>query len=548
MKHKILKLFVRCVAIVGLLASAFVRADVPITTITQGGVTCGEFARGAGFPATYWDCITPTTGGSGQPEFVVANTASALPVNLKAGLQAANTQLFVFATSAAYTSFTGAASASSLMGDIASISVKGSQAKVAAIFATATIGNLPTNLKPYYAGIARFQLGRIYGTYVAVAPLKPTDPFFTAAVQDDLLYLNANKGDASQPNYPSRVEVWGATIAAQYPGKSPWQVLGERYGNDNSYIYGMQWAEQDATPLPTDLHTTLNGFMQTTKKWTSQQFFGAVRQSYVVNGNVLCVETGVTLPWPHTWWNCVRPYTPTIQMDDVFTAAQTQIPGTVTANWKLLLHNADVKLYAFRDVSYYEDFTGVAPPKYSNVYGISQYGGQPLSAAFQDAYTDENMVWRINVSQYTAGTIVHELGHELDKVVWSHISSANSAGVLGSIRFRQAVLDDKAAYNKAGTCVQVVDADRIASGLSPICDKYPVGTSNWDVMTLANYGYKDSDPNGTNVALIYEELWAQAFARRAGGTFPTYASTLQNRMSNQHVYMNDLWLKGAPHN
>ena len=531
----------------------------PLTTVTQGGVTCGEYTRGAGFPDTYWDCITPATGGSTQPEWVVATTANALPATLKAGLSGVNTQIFVFANSANYTAFTGAASAATLMGDITSMNVKGAPAKVAAIFSTATIGGTVTNLTPYYKGIARFQLGRVHSTYVVASPLKPTDPFFTAAHNDDALYLS-NKTTITQAVYPSSAVVWGATIAAAYPGKSPWEILGLRYGNGRDYVYGMQWSEQTAgTSLPPELHTVLNGFMQTTKVWTAQQHFGVTVQPWAANGGVLCVQTGNIAPWPHNWWSCVRPYSPSANISNVFSSPQSRLPPPVgvNPNWRTLLDTAGVKLYAFRDIAYYEDFFGIVSPTTVGVNGISKYTAPVQSSVFQDRYEDVALTIRVDTSPNTSGTIMHELGHQMDKAVWNHISTVNTVGVAGSVRFRNAVNLDKAAFNAAGTCAQVIDADRALATLPAICGLPiyqlpggPVGATipNWDIMTHSLYKYFDTDANPAHVAEIYEELWARAFARRAGGTYPVYTTLVQNRMPNQQTYMNDLWSTGAPHN
>jgi len=126
----------------------------------------------------------------------------------------------------------------------------------------------------------------------------------------------------------------------------------------------------------------------------------------------------------------------------------------------------------------------------------------------------------------------------MDILVWSSIATANSATVLGSVRWQTAINDDVTAFN-ALSCAIAIDADRTTWGLPLKCASKPTGTSNF---AWAHY---DALPGSTN----NRELWARAFNRRAGGNIPGYPAAVQIRLgSHMQTYMNDLWSTGSPHN
>lgn len=178
----------------GLSTQAFA---APIQTVTSGGITCGQYNRGAGFPATYWDCITPNTDTSNA--VTAANAANGLPANVKTALTNVNAQIYLFNSPADYASFSGGNPIVGAFGAIHTGSPNDGTATMAAIFKTASIAGVNTDLSAYYKGNILQQLGRIYGP-LAPVNLKPTDPFFTAAVQDDFLALSNNTG-VDQPDY-----------------------------------------------------------------------------------------------------------------------------------------------------------------------------------------------------------------------------------------------------------------------------------------------------------------------------------------------------------
>jgi len=528
----------------GLLAGTATAA--PLRTSTNGGITCGEYTRGAAFPATYWDCITPLTNTSNAAS--AANAALSLPTTVKNQLASQNTQIFLFASNADYVSYTGGAVSTGVFGAIRGpMTLPGYSdvIQMAAIYKTVTIAGTATAMNSYYAANIKQQLGRIYAPS-AVIGLKPTDAFFTAALRDDFLTLSNNTG-VDKPDYPSSATVWGSTIASAYPGKSPWEILSLRYGatyTDKTYLYGLQVGRQGSNTEPA-LSTFLQSYMRTTREWTSQQFYGVNPQPYQVVNGVLCVQFNGDNVYPLTWWSCVQAYTPSTAHQAVEAFPNSNVPeiaGPPPVKWQTLLKNAGIQVYSMRNI---DDFVSIAggTPGGLNILGISTYGANGKSAAFQDTFTSYSAGPPIlynykDEPQFMSGTILHELGHQFDQTIWNNISTANSAAVLGSIRWQNAVTADITAFN-ALPCATAIDLDRTANSLPTICGAKPAGTSNFS--WLGSNGLIGSTTN--------KELWARAFNRRIGGTQPGYAFAVQVRLgANMQAYMNDLWTTGAPHN
>jgi hypothetical protein len=536
-------------ASIGALAIASPASAAPLQKVTISGVSCGQYNSGYGtFPTTYWDCITPDTNTS--QTFKLSDSAHSLPANIVSVLTAQNSQLFLFANSTDYAAFASATASTGTMGGIppipASVAAITGNGRMAAIFATVTIGGTPTSMNSYYAGNIRQQLGRIYGMYAPSNAkgdsLIATNAFFKAAINQDREYLSNTGTDL--PSYPSSSTVWGATIAAAYPGKSPWEILQLRFGNTESYIYGFQVGREQATPTVTELNNVLQQYMTTTRNWVKQQVYLVNPQNYKFanlispfdqNEAILCVEQNGYNNFPLKWWSCVRPYDPTVAAQSV-----NSQPHQLPAAWQTLLQNKGVEVLAMRSIDAWKYYTGAAPASLAGVYGISSHNGTLRSAAFQDLWTNSGgTAWTDNSSFYS-GTIMHELGHQFDNVIWNGtapfktLSKANSAAVPGSIRFQNAVTADITAFN-TGTCAAKVDADRLSNGKPAVCGLYS-GT-NWQILVQAESAYGDN-----------EELWARAFARRAGGGVPNYYVAVQNRLTNLQAYMNDLWTTGAPHN
>ncbi|MBA4049813.1 MAG: hypothetical protein C0464_02260 [Cyanobacteria bacterium DS2.008] len=539
MKRTISKMLgIAALAILGSGLFVVPASAAPLRTSTNGGITCGEYTRGAGFPATYWDCITPATNTSNA--VAAANAANGLPTAVKNVLLAQNTQIFLFDSNAAYVSYSGGSVSTGVFGAVRGPMTLPGYADVirmAAIYKTATIAGTPTSMTSFYAGNIKQQLGRIHGPLGPVN-LKSTDPFFLAALEDDILYLS-NTG-ATLPDYPSSATVWGATIAAAYPGKSPWEILALRYNvaftdpaTGPTWIYGLQVGRQGSTPTEAALNTFLQSYMQTTRNWVSQQVYAVNPKPYLLNGNVLCVQQNGSNNFPLIWYACARPYTPSAAALSVNASAHT-----LKATWQTSLLNAGVQVFVMRNIESFKDFDTRWPGFYTGVLGFSTHTGIKRSAAFQEQFLDETHTDVNNAPTYMTGTILHELGHQMDVVVWGNISTANSAGVLGSIRWQTAVNADIAAFN-ALPCGIALDVDRAAASLPLVCGTKPAGTSNF--AWLGSTALPGSTGNF--------ELWARAFNRRAGGTIPQYPSLVQERLgSNMHTYMNDLWSTGAPHN
>lgn len=508
----------------------------PLRTSTNGGITCGEYQRSTqNWPYKYWDCITSATNMSNA--VTLANAANGLPTAVKTVLEAQNTQIFLFDSNAAYVSFTGANVSTGVFGAVrgpVALPQLGDMVKMAVIYKTATIAGTPTLMTSFYAGNIKQQLGRIHGPLGPVN-LKSTDPFFLAALEDDILYLSNN--GVTKPDYPSSTDVWGATIAAAYPGKSPWQILELRYSaalTDPTYVYGLQVGRQGSTATEAALNTFLQSYMQTTRNWVSQQVYAVNPKPYLLNGNVLCVEQNGSNNFPLIWYACARPYTPSAAALAVNASAHT-----LKATWQTSLLNAGVQVFVMRNIESFKNFDGRWNGFYKGIAGISTHSGIKRSAAFQEYFVVEDPLGGFNdLPTNMTGTILHELGHQMDTVVWSNISTANSVGVPGSIRWQTAVAADIAAFN-ALACGIALDVDRAAANMPLVCGTKPAGTSNF--AWLGSTALPGSTGN--------YELWARAFNRRAGGTIPQYESLVQERLgTNMHIYMNDLWSTGAPHN
>lgn len=533
-------------ATIGFLGLSTGSMAAPIQTVTHGGVTCGQYNRGAGFPTTYWDCITPNTNTSNA--VTGANAAVGLPASVKTVLTNANAQIYLFNNGTDYANFSNGTAIPGALGAKHSGSPNDGTATMAAIFSSATIGGSVTSLTNYYAADTLQQLGRIYGDNAPANAngdsLSPTAIFFESAINDDRLHLSNTSG-VDDPNgyYPSSTTVWGATIAAQYPGKSPWEILGLRYGSIESFIYGFQVGRQGANATVPDLNTVLQSYMPTTRNWISQQFYGVNPQGYVIGDTVagevapwpnavLCVITQGNATYPLTWYSCVNPYAPSPSAKQV-----QQYPNTLPTAWKTLLQQANVQVLAMRDINSFIDFDGRSPSTLNGVLGFSVSPGQIRSASFQDVLP-ATIPPTTTIAAFTSGTILHELGHQFDRVIWNNISTANSSTVAGSVRWQNAVNADIAAFN-ALSCATAIDADRQANGLSLICASKPANQTNFDYLGSTALVGSTSNP----------ELWARAFQKRAGGAQPAYAVAVQNRLGVQmQVYMNDLWTTGAPHN
>lgn len=543
MKRTISKLLgLAALAIIG--SGLFVppASAAPLRTSTNGGITCGEYLRSnSTWPNKYWDCITPDTNQSAAIN--AANGANSLPVAVQNVLIGEKATVFLFASNADYVAFTGAAATTGFFGAIRGpvpLPQLGDMVKMAVIYKTVTIAGTPTVMQTnWYGANMKQQLARIYGP-LAPANLKPTDPFFTAAIQDDFLALSNNTG-VDKPDYPSSQTVWGAAIAATYPGKSPWEILGLRYNAtyyDKTYLYGLQTGRQGSLATEAALNTFLQSYMRTTREWASQQVYAVNPQQYQVVNNVLCVQTNGVNTFPLTWWSCVRPYTPSVAHQAVKSSS-----NTLPAFWQTLLKDTGVRVYAMRNIDAFVNFFGGAGAGSVGVLGNSISGATPRSAAFADTFTSYNagppIVYSYdNAPTFMSGTILHELGHQFDKTIWANISTANSLTVPGSILWQTALAADKAAFN-ALPCGIALDVDRAAASLPLICGTKPAGTSNFDWLGTA--GLVGSTTN--------QELWARAFQRRAGGTQPAYAVSVQIRLgANMHAFMNDLWTTGVPHN
>lgn len=223
--------------------------------------------------------------------------------------------------------------------------------------------------------------------------------------------------------------------------------------------------------------------------------------------------------FPKSYWDNITPTTGTAGLPIATGAA------LLHANMRLELDNHKVQIYAMESISEFNGFFGTNFG--SNAAGVS-LEALFVSAAFRTvASAGDN-------SAFMTGTIIHELGHQLDNHAWSNDAFSNpawtNAGGTGARNL------DEAAFN-ALPCATAVDADRIAHGLPVLC---PTATGT-NVQTLQ-----------TVLDMASDEQWARAFAEavRAANSaqvsIPAYLVAVQARFSNENTYMNNVVTSGAP--
>ncbi len=509
----------------GSLLTATPAIAAPLQTVTQGGVTCSQYATNYGkYPYTVWNCVhpsAPTTVESNMGSIVRNIPAGPIPTYLTNNNSAnlnSHVQLYIFTNRTAYANFFSvAAPAANALGARTS--------NAAAAFSTATINGVVTDLTNYYNGHLLQQIGRLWDIQQGN---QSSSTLFTTAYRYDRDWMTAQ---GATPHDAS-IAIWGATIANQFPTSGPTSILNQLYGASDPEMYGYQFERLiPGSHVVPGLETVLNNKLKKSA-WGYVKNYGIgplVNQGVVGNTNgapvnVLCVEysTGYGVnKFPQKVWECNKPWW--AGSADIGFASNAR---NLHQNHQNILTNNGVKLYSNQDVEDFITFDGAVSSKYG-ILGLANKVTKRTGIFIErinEPVPPSTTDTRTNVTAYYSGTVVHELGHQLDKI-WSDWSQTTTSG------WRINLQADIADFN-TGTCAAKVDADRTASGLPAVCSKY-VGKTNYEVLVLEN---KWND----------YEMWAHAFSRaQATATNPPYIVRVFDRFFNIKTYMQNLHTTGG---
>jgi trimeric autotransporter adhesin len=256
--------------------------------------------------------------------------------------------------------------------------------------------------------------------------------------------------------------------------------------------------------------------------------------------------TGLT-PWPKTYWNC--------QHLDTSTAADMKMyagANKLNAVNKSALNTAQIQLYIMRDPLAFADYHGVGPGTTTGIFGYS-WEALRVSAVFFQLLTSGAPDTSANA--YYSGTVIHEMSHQLNYWTWGHVDSTGATWLghfnTATTNFDAPGLPPPAVNN----CSTVVDADRIANGHNAICSTFDGVTI--DPATNQPYPFKKNS-NGLAVEggepgfVVNEERFADAFAASYQRLYPTdiiidlYITALENRLTDEHAYMDNVRDTGTP--
>lgn len=518
-----------------LFAAPAANAQSALQTISNGTVTCKEYASAGGsqpyFPNTFWDCINtgsaPTSG-----ERQVGSQARFLPTAIKTAL--AGVQVMIFQNAADFATFTGTAAPDSKYMAWTANSGPGalSGSKIAAVFAEAQLWSpniVPTNqvatrnISGSYAINILQALGRLYDQQT-VGNYSSVDPVFSTAVQYDAYWINPPEDTSSS--------VWGAAIAAAYPGQSAFEILGSLYGNTNADLFAFQFAaDYGSNWSHLQQHLTLYHLNSTGAM--TERVLGTAPLMHMAdaNGGVLCVRHATNYTsYPDWIWNCVHPYNPKATEQQFTLSANTDFHS----NMKTELSSHDVNVFTMRSVDDWLNYFGYTLPPGKTKDGILGLSNEPdrVSAAFRHQYVGGVLNRAQNLEALYNGSINHELAHQLDDI-WGDSAYNDPA-------FTAALTADKNAFNgtfNGDGCAVKIDAFLPVG--SKVCANYNTtgkpSMSNWDILFDAHLLDTNND-----------EMFAYMFTNNTNGSQPLFYINIQNQMTNMQTYMTTLFSVGHP--
>lgn len=475
-----------------LLTATPAHAVTPIQSVTQGGVTCSQYSTGYGsWPLTVWDCVNPP-GSITALEQGIGAAARNLPTAVKTTLNPV--QLYVFTNKTAFTSFTGTAvpAGPGYFG--------WSSPNKAAVFKNATVNGTNTLLSSKYSVNMLQSLGRSYDSLTG----NPSQSVSTTSV-----FKTAFQYDQSYMNEFSSATVWGAAIAAQYPGQTPFDILGIIYGNSKADIYAFQFQGATGQATLTALQTATTTYLPNTRGNGKNYVLGPLVNQAVANAGVLCVEYATnygTTKYPQKVWDCVHPYNPTA-VELSFASQVRNLPP----KFQNALKTDGVKVYTMKNSLAFNNFFGQAAP----LAGVLGNSVQSLKVAAAFSEWDDGTQIQ-DITAFYEAVIVHELGHHLDRL-WGNPSQSNAAWL-------NAISADIPLFNAQPCNVVLTQAT---------CDAYP---GSWSNSQKFNAKYKATSA----------ELWAHILQHNSlTSTVPELQNAL-NYFTNMNNYMGTVYTAGQP--
>lgn len=388
--------------------------------------------------------------------------------------------------------------------------IKGNDTAV--VFSEAVQDGQTVNLKSYFKPHMHQQLGRLYNVVDSNHPAYGLR--FSAAVQYD----------RDEMDRFTATTVWGATIAGHYPtGTKPSDILDAIYGGTNedffAYVFHKN-ANGTSSTVPA-LESVVSNYMKTTLGMIKVDVYQDLNTVVDVRNGVICalLSTGYAPNWPSETYQCAHPFNP----DSLESGIRTNA-NVLTAAEKTFFGNSGVLLFVMRSAADYSSyFSENFPNGTVGVLGASNVANVTFpahAAAFR--YIDEGGTALVDRKTYMSGTIVHELGHLMDRLNNNVTQNPNST-------FNQQLALDIADFNATGATPWAVACfnkiDQFLPAPSRVCGNFSSGTALWVVLQSA--------PAFTATPL---EIFAYAY-QRGNGTPPPFIQDIQGQLTHVNTYM-----------
>jgi hypothetical protein len=217
--------------------------------------------------------------------------------------------------------------------------------------------------------------------------------------------------------------------------------------------------------------------------------------------------------WPKKYWDCVNPANPTSGINVAATSLQSPLQTE--------LRNALVQIFYMSDITDFDNyFTSTPPASLTGIYGISAPAIK-VSAAFANTLTSGGAP---QASPYAPGSIVHEIGHQLD-VIWGNPSTLNGAGTWGA-----AITSDNTC--NANTCINGVPCTTVF--LAATCN-------NPNYAGFTNFQILNAVYNATA-----QELFAKVFEHNETNSVQPELENALSYLPSENAYMKAVIAKAVP--
>lgn len=223
--------------------------------------------------------------------------------------------------------------------------------------------------------------------------------------------------------------------------------------------------------------------------------------------------------WPKEYWTTANIETEGSDSEIAVAAA------LLRSNMRTSLASMNLQIYSMENMTEFNAF-----------FGVNLADTQQAGASIESKYLSAALRTQVTMGDnepYLTGTIIHEIGHQLENHLWVNDAYTNSNWSDGSTGARDL---DELAFN-AGTCAAMVDADRTSNSLPSICGVYP-GTNK--------------EKLNNKLEMASDEQWARAFTevlRQQNSTVifvPPYVNAVEARFPNEIAYMVNLHSTGHP--